>query len=260
LLLDEGDFDLIRGLYQKGMFEYIDPELSLEILESIQKSDEYVAAEYAYELYRRNICEEGCLWLVAKYFHGSYYELMTLVETMVKTDIIMHEIIEVFVLKSILKRQSIMTVEILLNEGYLDLTEPDFKQIVIRFLSAQVIIEDYEISIDTFEWLIRELEEQDNLYVELAVLKSFQNRNDGSPKQTILSKHIIKKHIQAGIMFPWYADLIDSSEISPNMRAQQYFEYYTSYKRQVNFCFRVTDETHFEKMPMKHIVFGLFLW
>jgi hypothetical protein len=93
----------------------------------------------------------------------------------------------------------------------------------------------------------------------LVILKLFHLRDDGIPDHIALCKAIIKKHIQIGIMFPWYLNIIEASGIGPNMRAQHYFEYYTAYHKQVNFCFRIGSDTHYEKIPMKHIVFGLFL-
>jgi len=259
ILIDEADPSVFIGLYESGNLRFLDEALCLEVLQLLAISDEQIAAKYASELYKRSIYDQLVIELIGKYYMGGFSELISLVEHMFKADVKVPSLIKQFVLQSVLTRQNVSIVEVLLNNDFLDLDEEKFKEIIIRFLSAQVIIEAYEIEMDTYEWFIRELAEEERLYLEIAVLKSAQRIEFEDEMNHKLCQKLIKKHIQAGIMFPWYSNMIDVREISPNMRAQQYFEYYTSYSRQVNFCYRVPDETHYEKIPMKHIVFGLFL-
>ncbi|MDA3846019.1 MAG: hypothetical protein PF505_05650, partial [Vallitaleaceae bacterium] len=146
-LIEDDASELMASLYKTGKLDGIEPEKSMKVIELISSNDPLTGATYAKELYGKRIFNEVSLTLVAKYFIGSYSELITLIEDMIKIDAIIEPVvkplIEQFGILSALTRQNVGLVEILLDQEFLDLSDTDYKQVVVRFLAAGVIIEEY---------------------------------------------------------------------------------------------------------------------
>lgn len=257
-LIEEKAHQLLADLYHDGLWTQIGQDTKVKLLHLMAQWDTGMARGMALRLFEEAYYNEESLGLIATGFRGSLYQLSELIQILMDASVMSPALYQDFIIKAIMTRQHLDVVQEMVLSGKVP-NEAQLIPMILTTLSRAVIIEDYEASEELVVWMIQQLESYGDLALEISILKALSYDTGLRESYEDLTKPMIEKHLDLGIMFPWYAAFVEEKTYRHSIRALKYFEYHTTPEKQVFFNYRIDGQETFTKVSMKHIVFGLFL-
>lgn len=258
-LMEQANTKMLLTCYDKGLIKAIPKEKQLLLVRPFNQINPKKAYQLAIGLFREGVMDQFSLEVISIGFNDDFYDRMDIMRVIKSKGLFNEKLYTEFLIMSILTRQNLNFVVSCLGLWGNHFKDTLVEQLIYKYISAQIIIEDYEGNEEIARRLLAANNIQGDIRYEIALLSMCSKSEDLRDKLADEVDLLLEKHMTKGVVFPFYKGLVRDDYSGYNFKVHHYFEYYAHANQQLNFCYRLDESETFIKQPMSHIVFGLFL-